>query len=98
MTEKDLDRIIEEIAGRFERRIESSADRLDKGLTRTYDKSRVFRFATRGLSTAAEIGLLIGAKQLAEHDHKTAAVWCAGLGIVGLAVEFLRIIVFRRRR
>lgn len=98
MTEKEFDQKVEDMAVRFERRIETAADHLDKGVTRKYNESRLFRFTTRGISTAAEIGLLIRAKCLAEGGHRTAAIWCAGLGATGLAAELLRILMFRRKK
>ena len=98
MTEKEFDQKIENMAARFELRVETAADHLDRGITRRYDESRLFRFATRGTSIAVEIGLLFGAKHLADKGHRTAAMWCVGLGIAGLVAELLRILVFRRKR
>ena len=36
MTEKEFDKKVEEMAGRFEKRIEASADRVEKGGNRGY--------------------------------------------------------------
>lgn len=98
MTEKEFDLKVEDLAARFERRVEASADNFDKGLTRKYNESRLFRYTTRGISTIAEFGLLIGAKHLSDRGYKTAAFWCAGLGIIGLATDLLRIFMFRREK
>ena len=43
MTEQEFDRKVEELAGRFERRVEASADRLEQGLTQRWNGSRWFR-------------------------------------------------------
>ena len=98
MIEKEFNQKVEDMAARFEHRVETTADYLDKGITRKYDKSPLFRFATRGTSIAAEIGLLFSAKHLADKGYRTAAMWCIGVGIAGLAAELLRILVFRRKR
>lgn len=98
MTEKEFEQKVEDMAARFEHRVETAADHLDKGITKKYDESRLFRFAARGISIVAEIGLLIGAKYLADKGHGTAAMWCAVLGVAGLVAELLRILVFRRKR
>lgn len=98
MTEKEFDRKVEEMAARFEQRIEASADRVEKGVNRRYHESRLFRFTIKGISIVAEIGLLIGAKHLMERGNKIAALGCAGIGVVGLVVEIICIVAFRRRR
>lgn len=98
MTEREFDQKVEDWAARLENRIEASADQLDRNITRKYNDSRLFRFTTRGLSIAAEIGLLIGGKYLAQKGYKTAAICCVVLGAVGLTFELLRIFIFRRRR
>lgn len=72
MTEREFNQKVEDMAVRFERRVETAADYLDKGITRKYDKR--------------------------DKGYRTAAMWCAGLGIAGLAAELLRILVFRRKR
>lgn len=93
MTEKEFDQKIEDIAACFERCIETAADHL----TRKHDESHLFRFLISGISLAAEIGLLTGAKRLVDGGHRTAAIWCAGVGVVGLVTELVRILVFRRK-
>ena len=98
MREREFDQKVENWAARLENRIEASADRLDRNITRKYNNSRLFRFTTRGISTAAEIGLLIGSKYLAQKGYKAAAVLCVALGAVGLISELLQIFVFRRRK
>lgn len=97
MTEQEFDRKVEGIATWFELLMEASADRLEKGLTHAWNKSWIFRFISRSISLTAEIALLIGAKRLAERNHKTAAMWCAGLALFGLIADFIRIIVLRRK-
>ncbi len=72
MTEKEFNQKVEDMAARFEHRVETTADYLDKGITRKYD--------------------------IRDKGYRTAAMWCVGLGIVGLAAELLRILVFRRKR
>ena len=59
MTERAFDQKVEDMAARLESRIEASADKLDRDVTRKYNDSRLFRFTTKGISVAAEIGLLI---------------------------------------
>ena len=76
----------------FDQKAEDLAARLE------CRENRLFRFTIRGISTAAEIGLLVGAKHLSSGGHKTAAMWCAGFGVVGLITELLRILIFRRER
>ena len=98
MTEKEFGQKVEDMAARFERGIEAPAAKLEKGVTRKYSKSRLFRFTTRGISIAAEIGLLIGGKCLVEKGHRAAAIWCVALGAVGFAAELLRILVCRRKK
>jgi len=98
MTEKEFDLKAEDLAARFERRVEASVDNFDKCITRKYNESRLFHYSTRGISTIAEVGLLIGAKHLSDRGCKTAAIWCAGLGIIGLATDLLRIFMFRREK
>ena len=39
MTEKEFNQKVEDMAARFEHRVETAADHLDKGITRKYDKS-----------------------------------------------------------
>lgn len=98
MTEREFDQKVEDWAARLENRIEASADQLDRNITRKYNNSCLFRFTTRAISIAAEIGLLIGGKYLAQKGYKTAAVLCVALGTVGLISELLQIFVFRRRK
>ncbi|HIQ79950.1 MAG TPA: hypothetical protein IAD32_01535 [Candidatus Scatavimonas merdigallinarum] len=98
MTEREFDQKAEDLAARLECRIEAAAKCLEKGATQKYSENRLFRFTIRGISTAAEIGLLVGAKHLSGGGHKTAAMWCAGFGVVGLITELLRILIFRRER
>ena len=47
MTEQEFDRKVEELAGRFERRVEASADRLEESLTQRWNGSRLFRLTAR---------------------------------------------------
>lgn len=96
MTESRFDQRVEDMAARLEHRIETSADNFDKGITRKYNESVFFRSITRGLSATAAIGLLVGAARLVSRGHRTAAVWCAGLGLVALIAELLRILLLRR--
>ena len=98
MTEKEFDKKIEDMASRFEYKLETAAGRLDKGVTRRYGESRLFRFLTRGISAAAGLGLLAGAKHLSDRGCKTAAVWCAGLGLLGFTGELLRLFIVRRKK
>ena len=46
-------------------------------------EKRSFRIASKSVSAAAEIGLMIGAVHLSEKGYKTAATCLFGLGAVG---------------
>ena len=61
MTEQEFDRKVEEVAAKFEQRVEASADRLDRGLTQMWDGSRWFRLTAKAGSAAMGMGLLLGA-------------------------------------
>lgn len=98
MTEKEFDQKIENMASQLEQKIETAAEHLDKGITQKYKQSRLFRFAARGTSMAAEISLLAGAKHLADKGKTTAAIWCAGFGAAGLAADVLQVFLFRRKK
>lgn len=98
MTEKEFDQKIENMASRIEQKIENVAEHLDRGITQKYKQSRLFRFAARGTSMAAEISLLAGAKHLADKGKTTAAIWCAGCGAAGLAAGVLQVFLFRRKK
>ena len=87
MTEQEFDRKVEELAGRFERRVEASADRLEESLTQRWNGSRWFRLAARAGSAAMGMGLLLGAASLRRKGFLTAARWCAAVGLVGLVCE-----------
>ena len=80
MTEQEFDRKVEELAGRFERRVEASADRLEQGLTQRWNGSRLFRLTARAGSAAMGMGLLLGAASLRRKGFLTAARW---LGLWG---------------
>lgn len=96
MTEQEFDRKVEELAGRFERRVEASADRLEQGLTQRWNGSRWFRLAARAGSAAMGMGLLLGAASLRRKGFLTAARWCAAVGLVGLVCEMACGILWRR--
>lgn len=96
MTEQEFDRKVEELAGRFERRVEASADRLEQGLTQRWNGSRWFRLAARAGSAAMGMGLLLGAASLRRKGFLTAARWCAAVGLVGLVCEIAYIVLWRR--
>lgn len=96
MTEREFDQKIERAAANFERRVETAADHLDKTVNRVWNRSRLFRCVSRGTSLAAEVGLLLIAGRLADRGNRTAAAWCAGLSVVGLAADMLIAICFRR--
>lgn len=96
MTEQEFDRKVEERAGRFERRVEASADRLEQGLTQRWNGSRWFRLAARAGSAAMGMGLLLGAASLRRKGFLTAARWCAAVGLVGLVCEMACGILWRR--
>lgn len=98
MTEKEFNQKIENMVSLLEQRIETATDHLDKGITQKYRQSRLFRFIAKGTSITAEIGLLAGAKHLADKGNRTAAIWCAGLSAVGLAADVLQILLFRRKK
>lgn len=96
MTEQEFDRKVEEMAGRFERRVEASADRLEESLTQRWNGSRLFRLAARAGSAAMGMGLLLGAASLRRKGFLTAARWCAAIGIVGLVCEMACSVLWRR--
>lgn len=96
MTEQEFDRKVEELAGRFERRVEASADRLEQGLTQRWNGSRWFRLAARAGSAAMGMGLLLGAASLRRKGFLTAARWCAVVGLVGLVCEIACSVLWRR--
>lgn len=96
MTEQEFDRKVEERAGRFERRVEASADRLEQGLTQRWNGSRWFRLAARAGSAAMGMGLLLGAASLRRKGFLTAARWCAAVGLVGLVCEIACSVLWRR--
>lgn len=96
MTEQEFDRKVEELARRFERRVEASADRLEQGLTQRWNGSRWFRLTARAGSAAMGMGLLLGAASLRRKGFLTAARWCAAVGLVGLVCEIACGILWRR--
>lgn len=96
MTEQEFDRKVEELAGRFERRVEASADRLEESLTQRWNGSRWFRLTARAGSAAMGMGLLLGAVSLRRKGFLTAARWCAAVGLVGLVCEIACSVLWRR--
>ena len=96
MTEQEFDRKVEEMAGRFERRVEASADRLEESLTQRWNGSRWFRLTARAGSAAMGMGLLLGAASLRRKGFLTAARWCAAVGLVGLVCEMAYSVLWRR--
>ena len=96
MTEQEFDRKVEELAGRFERCVEASADRLEQGLTQRWNGSRWFRLTSRAGSAAMGMGLLLGAASLRRKGFLTAARWCAAVGLVGLVCEMACSVLWRR--
>ncbi len=96
MTEQEFDRKVEELAGRFERRVEASADRLEQGLTQRWNGSRWFRLAAMAGSAAMGMGLLLGAASLRQKGFLTTARWCAAVGLVGLVCEIACSVLWRR--
>ena len=96
MTEQEFDRKVEELAGRFERRVESSADRLEESLTQRWNGRRLFRLTARAGSAAMGMGLLLGAASLRRKGFLTAARWCAAVGLVGLVCEMACSVLWRR--
>lgn len=96
MTEQEFDRKVEELAGRFERRVEASADRLEESLTQRWNGSRWFRLVARAGSAAMGMGLLLGAASLRRKGFLTAARWCAAVGLVGLVCEMACSVLWRR--
>lgn len=96
MTEREFGRRVDAAAEHWAQRIEDSADRLDRGLTRAWDGSKSFRRAAKAVSLAAEAGLIWGAARLAGRGHQAAAVCCFALGAAGLAAEVLRAVFFEK--
>ena len=98
MKEQEFDQKVERAAANFERRVEAAADHLDKTVNHAWNYSRLFHCASSGTSLAAVVGLLLVAGRLADRGNRTAAVWCAGLSVVGLAANMLTAICFRRKK
>lgn len=96
MTEQEFDRKVEELAGRFERCVEASADRLEESLTQRWNGSRWFRLAAMAGSAAMGMGLLLGAASLRRKGFLTAARWCVAVGLVGLVCEIACSVLWRR--
>lgn len=96
MTEKEFDRRVEAAAGRFEQRVEAAADRFDKGITRVWEKNKLFRAAIRAVSLAVEAGLIVAAAILWAQGHPTGAAWCLGLGLLGIAADVIKAVVFKK--
>ena len=96
MTEQEFDRKVEELAGRFERRVEASADRLEESLTQRWNGSRWFRLTAKAGSAAMGMGLLLGAASLRRKGFLTAARWCAAVWLVGLVCEIACSVLWRR--
>lgn len=96
MNEQTVEQKIEDAAEVFERIVEDSADRFDEKMNLIWDESRLFRWIAKGLSVAAELALVATAIRLAKRGYKTAALWCAGLGIVGLVISVAMALLFRR--
>lgn len=96
MTEQEFDRKVEEMAGRFERCVEASVDRLEQGLTQRWNGSRWFRLTARAGSAAMGMGLLLGAASLRRKGFLIAARWCAAVGLVGLVCEMACSVLWRR--
>lgn len=96
MTEQEFDRKVEELAGRFERCAEASADRLEQGLMQRWNGSRWFRLTAMAGSAAMGMGLLLGAASLRRKGFLTTARWCAAIGIVGLVCEIACSVLWRR--
>ena len=95
MTEKEFDKRVEAAAGRFERRVEAAADRFDRGITRIWEK-KLFRAAIRAVSLAAEAGLIVAAAILRAQGHPSGAAWCLGLGLLGIAADVIKGVVFKK--
>lgn len=86
MTEQEFDRKVEELAGRFERRVEASADRLEESLTQRWNGSRWFRLTARAGSAAMGMGLLLGrgvpaAKRVFDSGAVVRSRWACGAGV-----------------
>ena len=96
MTEQEFDRKVEELAERFERCVEASADRLEESLTQRWNGSMWFRLTARAGSAAMGMGLLLGAASLRRKGFLTAARWCAAVGLVGLVCEIACSVLWRR--
>lgn len=97
MTEWEFEQKIEAAVDRLEDRIEGTADRLDRAISHAYRTSRPFRIASRGISLAAELGLLFAAGELESRGHRTAALWCFGLGASSMVLSGAAALLFRRR-
>ncbi len=81
----------------FEQRIDAAADRFEKNITKKWNNNKCFRRSMKSISIMAETGLILGAEHLAMRGYKTAAAWCARLGIVGVISDIITSIIFRKR-
>lgn len=97
MTEQEFEQRIEAAADRLERKIEASAEKLDRGITKKWNNNRLFRIGVKTTSIAAEIALIAGAWQLAEHGYKTAARWCLALAVLAITTDIITFIAFRKK-
>ena len=71
-----------------DQKIENAANKIEVSANKSW-KMRSFRIASKSVSAAAEIGLMIGAVHLSEKGYKTAATCLFGLGAVGFICDLL---------
>ena len=86
MEKKTWDEKVEAAAERFERRVESAAGKMEQELNHRW-RRKTFRRAVKGVSAAAELGMIAGAMALAGRGHRGWAVCCFALGAAGLAAD-----------
>lgn len=70
----------------LDQKIENVANKIEVTANKAW-KKRSFRFVSKSVSAAAEIGLMIGAAHLSEKGYKLAATCLFGLGAVGLVCD-----------
>lgn len=88
MTEKQFGQIINDVA-------EGAAKKIEDYVEEKVERKGVWLF-TRLLSFVTSLGLIAGAGFLRNKDYYVAAKVCLIIGMVSLAFEVFRIIVFKR--
>ncbi|MBS7175196.1 MAG: hypothetical protein KH056_03325 [Clostridiales bacterium] len=97
MTEQEFDRKVEAMADQLGKKIEDTADRFDRAVTRKWERGRWFRRVARTVSFTAEAGLIAGACFLFRSGYRVWGAICFWLGIIALLFDLFRLLFLRRR-